>query len=101
MRATAPPQVLNTVPAEMDIPKLMGALAPGGTLVQIGMPGGGAAMRVPLLGLVCGQKRVVGSIVGGRSDMQACALERTVSLKALFRSKTRTPPLRRPAVRHK
>jgi uncharacterized zinc-type alcohol dehydrogenase-like protein len=38
--------------------------------LQVGIPGGGATMSVPLQDLVFGQKRVAGSIVGGRADMQ-------------------------------
>jgi hypothetical protein len=37
---------------------------------QVGIPGGGVVMAVPLQSLVFGQKKVAGSIVGGRADMQ-------------------------------
>lgn len=38
--------------------------------LQVGIPGGGVKMTVDIIPLVFGQKKVVGSIVGGRSDMQ-------------------------------
>lgn len=49
---------------------MMDTLAPGGVLVQVGLPAGFPNVSMPLLGLTFGQKHVVGSIVGGRSDMQ-------------------------------
>jgi hypothetical protein len=38
---------------------------------QVGLPGGGALIQLPLLDVVFNQKKVAGSIVGGRADMQA------------------------------
>ncbi len=38
--------------------------------MQVGIPGGNAQMQVPLQDLVFGQKKVAGTIVGGRADMQ-------------------------------
>ncbi len=46
--------ILNTASVSLDTPALLRALANGGTLVQIGMPGGGAELKVPLLPLVGG-----------------------------------------------
>lgn len=40
------------------------------TPLQVGIPGGNAQMQVPLQDLVFGQKKVAGTIVGGRADMQ-------------------------------
>ncbi|GLC41739.1 hypothetical protein PLESTM_001234500 [Pleodorina starrii] len=62
--------LINTVSADVSTADLMACLKVDGTLVQVGIPGGGAVMHVPLQDLVFGQKRVVGSIVGGRADMQ-------------------------------
>ncbi|KAG2485934.1 hypothetical protein HYH03_015378 [Edaphochlamys debaryana] len=62
--------LVNTSSADIPTPELMALLKVDGTLVQVGLPGGGAVMKVPLLDLVFNQKRVVGSIVGGRADMQ-------------------------------
>ena len=62
--------ILNCASASLDVAALLRALAPGGTLIQVGCPGGDALMPVPLLDLVFGQKQVVGSIVGGRADMR-------------------------------
>lgn len=36
----------------------------------MGIPGGGALLQVGVQDLVFGQKKVAGSIVGGRADMQ-------------------------------
>ena len=63
--------ILNSAAAAVDVAPLMRALAPSGTLVQLGLPGGDVNLQVPLLDLVFGQKRVVGSIVGGRAEMRA------------------------------
>ncbi|GIL86677.1 hypothetical protein Vretimale_11489 [Volvox reticuliferus] len=62
--------LINTVSADVSTAELMKLLKVDGTLVQVGIPGGGAVMHVPLQDLVFGQKHVVGSIVGGRADMQ-------------------------------
>ena len=64
--------VLNCASGALPVGPLLGSLEAGGVLVQIGMPGGGSVMSVPLLPLVLGQKRLAGSIVGGRSDLMAC-----------------------------
>jgi len=61
--------LLNCCSVAIDAAALLRALAPGGTLIQVGLPGGDARMAVPLTDLVFGQKRVVGSIVGGRAEM--------------------------------
>lgn len=61
--------VLNCASARVDFAKVLATLMPDGNLVQIGIPGG-AVIQVPLQDLVFGQKRVIGSIVGGRADMQ-------------------------------
>ena len=39
-------------------------------LVQLGIPGGHPDVSVPLQELVFSQKKVAGSIVGGRADMR-------------------------------
>ena len=62
--------ILNAASAAMAVAPLLRALAPDGTLIQVGLPGGDAIMQVPLLDLVFGQKRVVGSVVGGRAAMR-------------------------------
>ena len=61
--------VLNTSPIALDAGPMVRTLAPGGTLVQIGIPGGNPSLGVPLNDLVFGQRSVAGSIVGGRSVM--------------------------------
>jgi uncharacterized zinc-type alcohol dehydrogenase-like protein len=62
--------ILNAASASVSTTALLRALAPDGTLIQVGLPGGGAVLDVPLTALVFGQKRVVGSIVGGRASMR-------------------------------
>ncbi|GFR44432.1 hypothetical protein Agub_g5671 [Astrephomene gubernaculifera] len=62
--------LINTSSGDVSTAALMSLLKVDGALVQVGIPGGGAVMHVPLQDLVFGQKRVVGSIVGGRADMQ-------------------------------
>ena len=61
--------IMNTASAAVSTAALLRSLAPNGTLVQVGLPGGDAELRMSLTNLVFGQKRVVGSIVGGRADM--------------------------------
>ena len=61
--------VINCIPASIDTGAVLLSLAPNGTLVQVGLPAHNPVMAVPLLQLVFGQKRVVGSVVGGRGDM--------------------------------
>ncbi|KAL6751872.1 chaperonin 10-like protein [Haematococcus lacustris] len=60
--------ILNCVSANLDTGKLLAMLRNDGTLVQLGIPGG-ATMTLPLQDVVFGQKKVAGSIVGGRADM--------------------------------
>ncbi|GIL91269.1 hypothetical protein Vretifemale_18834 [Volvox reticuliferus] len=62
--------LLNCASANISTAQLLALLKNGGTLVQVGIPGGGATMTVPLQALVFGQKLVAGSVVGGRADMQ-------------------------------
>ncbi|GIL59035.1 hypothetical protein Vafri_14006 [Volvox africanus] len=62
--------LLNCASANISTAQLLSLLKNGGTLVQVGIPGGGAVMSVPLQDLVFGQKLVAGSVVGGRADMQ-------------------------------
>ncbi|KXZ54224.1 hypothetical protein GPECTOR_5g316 [Gonium pectorale] len=62
--------ILNCASANVPAAQLLGLLKNDGTLVQVGIPGGHAQMTVPLQDLVFGQKKVAGSIVGGRADMQ-------------------------------
>ena len=61
--------ILNTAAAAVDAAGMLRALAPGGTLVQVGLPAGDPVLAAPINDLVFGQKRVVGSVVGGRADM--------------------------------
>jgi len=62
--------IINCASANMDTGMLLGMLRNDGTLIQVGIPGGGM-MQLPVQNLVFGQKRVAGSIVGGRADMAA------------------------------
>ncbi len=62
---TLPPYPHETPTAEPTAGDSSPALHP-----QVGIPGGNAVMHVPLQDLVFSQKHVVGSIVGGRADMQ-------------------------------
>ncbi|KAG2501505.1 hypothetical protein HYH03_000013 [Edaphochlamys debaryana] len=62
--------IINTISSDVDVAQVMSLLKIDGTLVQVGIPGGNAVMKVPVQDLVFNQKRVVGSIVGGRADMQ-------------------------------
>ena len=61
--------LMNCTPVSLDCEPLLRALAPNGTLVQIGIPGANPVMHIPLIPLVFGQKKVAGSIVGGRGLM--------------------------------
>jgi uncharacterized zinc-type alcohol dehydrogenase-like protein len=47
----------------------MALLRADGVMVQLGIPGGNPAISVPLQDIVFSQKKVAGSIVGGRADM--------------------------------
>ncbi|EFJ44164.1 hypothetical protein VOLCADRAFT_118856, partial [Volvox carteri f. nagariensis] len=62
--------LLNCASANISTTQLMSLLKNGGTLVQVGIPGGGASMAVQVQDLVFGQKKIAGTIVGGRADMQ-------------------------------
>ena len=63
--------ILNSSPATVDT-KAMGALLPGGTLVQLGIPGAGLTAAVPLLETTMLQLHFAGSVVGGRAAMMEC-----------------------------
>ncbi|KAG2437287.1 hypothetical protein HXX76_005945 [Chlamydomonas incerta] len=62
--------LLNCASAKIDAGQLMSLLKNNGTVVQVGIPGGQPLLAVPLQDLVFGQKKVAGTIVGGRADMQ-------------------------------
>ncbi|PNW78848.1 hypothetical protein CHLRE_09g392134v5 [Chlamydomonas reinhardtii] len=62
--------LLNCASAKIDAGQLMSLLKNNGTVVQVGIPGGQPLLQVPLQDLVFGQKKVAGTIVGGRADMQ-------------------------------
>ncbi|PNW73221.1 hypothetical protein CHLRE_14g623650v5 [Chlamydomonas reinhardtii] len=62
--------IINTASSDVSTTELMALLKVDGSLVQVGIPGGGASMTVNLQDLVFNQKKVVGSIVGGRADMK-------------------------------
>ena len=64
--------VLNSSPMVVDAKKAMGALFPGGTLVQLGIPGAGLTADVPLLETTMLQLQFAGSNVGGRATMMEC-----------------------------
>ncbi|MDH5526247.1 MAG: NAD(P)-dependent alcohol dehydrogenase [Nitrospirota bacterium] len=57
--------ILSTVSADLDWNAYLDALAPGGTLCVVGVPQ--SAISVPAFALIGGQKRVVGSPIGGRA----------------------------------
>ncbi|MEW5298227.1 MAG: hypothetical protein WDW36_001374 [Sanguina aurantia] len=61
--------LLNCASRGADTGKLLDTLANNGTIVQIGIPTGGAMITMPLQSIVFGQKKVAGSIVAGRADM--------------------------------
>lgn len=61
--------LINCTPVLLNTEAMLRALAPDSTLVQVGIPAHNPVMQVPLLPLVFFQKRVVGSIVGGRTIM--------------------------------
>lgn len=63
--------ILNCASGAVAAGPLLGMLANDGSLIQVGIPGDRAQMVVPLTDVVFGQKKVVGSIVGGRSDMKS------------------------------
>eukprot|EP00877_Chromochloris_zofingiensis_P014230 jgi/Chrzof1/9060/Cz03g34180.t1 len=62
--------IVNCASGRLDWPKVLNLLKPDGTVVQLGIPGGGVQINLPLQDLVFGQKKFAGSIVGGRADMQ-------------------------------
>ena len=51
--------------------QILGLLRAGGAMVQLGIPGSGAKISLPLQDLVFGQKACAGSLVGSRANMQA------------------------------
>eukprot|EP00238_Polyblepharides_amylifera_P014326 CAMPEP_0196586898 /NCGR_PEP_ID=MMETSP1081-20130531/55877_1 /TAXON_ID=36882 /ORGANISM="Pyramimonas amylifera, Strain CCMP720" /LENGTH=338 /DNA_ID=CAMNT_0041908919 /DNA_START=125 /DNA_END=1141 /DNA_ORIENTATION=- len=59
--------IINTVSAKNDYTKQLTMLANDGTLCLVGLPV--EDVVIPVTGLVFFQKKVVGSIVGGRKDM--------------------------------
>eukprot|EP00199_Chlamydomonas_sp_CCMP681_P000710 CAMPEP_0119109408 /NCGR_PEP_ID=MMETSP1180-20130426/17889_1 /TAXON_ID=3052 ORGANISM="Chlamydomonas cf sp, Strain CCMP681" /NCGR_SAMPLE_ID=MMETSP1180 /ASSEMBLY_ACC=CAM_ASM_000741 /LENGTH=437 /DNA_ID=CAMNT_0007095163 /DNA_START=15 /DNA_END=1328 /DNA_ORIENTATION=+ len=61
--------IINCASGNVKTEDLMKMVTNDGTVVQIGIPGGNPVLAVPLTDLVFGQKKVVGSIVGGRFDM--------------------------------
>jgi len=62
--------VLNCASGKLDFKLLLELLQTDGSLVQVGIPGGGALITLPLQDVVFNQKKLAGSIVGGRADMQ-------------------------------
>ncbi|KAG1672124.1 hypothetical protein FOA52_001712 [Chlamydomonas sp. UWO 241] len=62
--------LINTVSSLTDFKAQMALLCVGGTLCVVGLPGGGAEICVGVTDVVFNGKQVVGSIVGGRNDMQ-------------------------------
>jgi len=62
--------ILNCASGKLDFASLLGMLETDGTMVQVGIPGGGALITLPLQDVVFNQKKLAGSIVGGRADMQ-------------------------------
>eukprot|EP00198_Chlamydomonas_reinhardtii_P005323 XP_001694659.1 predicted protein [Chlamydomonas reinhardtii] len=76
--------LLNCASAKIDAGQLMSLLKNNGTVV--GIPGGQPLLQVPLQDLVFGQKKVAGTIVGGRADMQVNeAMDHVASGKARYR----------------
>lgn len=62
--------VLNCASARVDGALILGLLRADGVMIQVGIPGGGVTLSLPLQELVFSQKSCAGSIVGGRADMQ-------------------------------
>ncbi|GBF94986.1 alcohol dehydrogenase [Raphidocelis subcapitata] len=62
--------VVNCASARVDGALILGLLRADGVMVQVGIPGGGVKLSLPLQDLVFSQKSCAGSIVGGRADMQ-------------------------------
>eukprot|EP00878_Enallax_costatus_P011767 GHUV01012283.1.p1 GENE.GHUV01012283.1~~GHUV01012283.1.p1 ORF type:complete len:349 (+),score=57.72 GHUV01012283.1:194-1240(+) len=62
--------ILNCVAARINFSGVLGMLAYDGVAIQCGIPGGGAVIDLNLQEVVFGQKGMVGSIVGGRADME-------------------------------
>ncbi|KIZ06745.1 putative NADH-dependent butanol dehydrogenase 1 [Monoraphidium neglectum] len=54
--------VLNCASARLDFAKVLGLLCPDGVLIQVGIPGGGAEITLPLQDVVFSQKSLAGSI---------------------------------------
>lgn len=62
--------VLNCASAKVDGGMLLSLLRANGVMIQVGIPGGGVKLQLPLQELVFSQKSCTGTIVGGRADMQ-------------------------------
>ena len=64
--------ILNCATTTVDGTKLMAALAPGGTAVQLGIPGAGLAIELPVLETTFFQQTYRGSNTGGRAVTMEC-----------------------------
>ena len=69
-------------PNEKVFNQALAALRPGGRLVCIALPAGGGTLSVPIFDTVLNAKRIIGSIVGTRND-----LDDTMALHAAGKTK--------------
>ncbi|MEQ0565862.1 NAD(P)-dependent alcohol dehydrogenase [Amycolatopsis sp. NEAU-NG30] len=60
--------LISTVTAPPDLPTLLSLLAPGGTLVNVGIPA--EPLVLPAFSLIMGRKTVAGSLFGGIAETQ-------------------------------
>jgi alcohol dehydrogenase (NADP+) len=60
--------LISTVTAAPDVATLLSLLAPGGTLVNVGLPG--EPLVLPAFSLVMGRKTLAGSLFGGIAETQ-------------------------------
>jgi propanol-preferring alcohol dehydrogenase len=69
-------------PNEKVFDQALASLAPGGRLVCVALPAGGGTLSVPIFDTVLYGKKVIGSIVGTRND-----LDETLKLHALGKTR--------------
>ncbi|HJP77556.1 MAG TPA: NAD(P)-dependent alcohol dehydrogenase [Pseudonocardiaceae bacterium] len=60
--------MISTLSAPPDLPTLLSLLAPGGTLVNVGIPA--QPLTLPAFSLVMGRKTLAGSLFGGIAETQ-------------------------------
>lgn len=75
-------------PNEVVFNQALAALRPGGRLVCVALPSGGGTLSVPIFDTVLYGKRIIGSIVGTRND-----LDDTMALQAMGKTRVVSIPV--------